>query len=73
MIICSCPECDAENDVGLAPEIGQRVICIGCGKDLEVIWLYPLALDYAEEKIHHPLPPLIHRQGGLSAGENQCG
>lgn len=45
MISVSCPSCKVLIDLNLTPEIGQRVICPGCLKELVVIWLYPLLLD----------------------------
>lgn len=44
-----CPNCSAEVHVGEQPWLGQRETCRECGKSLEVIWLFPLELDYSED------------------------
>lgn len=49
MVIATCPECFQEVQVSGHPQIGHHALCEACGIDLEVVWLYPLALDYLEE------------------------
>lgn len=56
-----CPHCGAEVHVGEQPQLGQRETCKQCDKTLEVIWLFPLELDYCEDNgaqtIHEKSPP----------------
>ena len=46
MLTAVCPECEHELKFDSIPEIGQHVVCENCNKQLEVTWLFPLALDY---------------------------
>ncbi len=48
MITASCPECKNQINLDTNPEIGQTIKCATCQTILEVIWLYPLSLDYPE-------------------------
>ncbi|MFH1633203.1 MAG: lysine biosynthesis protein LysW [Chloroflexota bacterium] len=50
MVSVSCPECRQQIDLDSNPEIGQQVTCQSCNVDLEVIWLFPVCLDYLEIK-----------------------
>lgn len=43
----SCPECDAEVNVGKGTKIGQKVTCHSCGAFLEVVETSPIELDWA--------------------------
>lgn len=44
-----CPHCNADIQVGENPQLGQVHTCENCGIRFEVVWLFPLALDYYEE------------------------
>ena len=44
-----CPHCGAEVHVGEKPWLGQRETCGECENVLEVVWLFPLELDYCED------------------------
>jgi lysine biosynthesis protein LysW len=48
MPVASCPECEAEFDLGNSVEVktGGRVSCPECDMELEVISTKPLTLDY---------------------------
>jgi lysine biosynthesis protein LysW len=48
MIAASCPECQQKINLGTDPEIGQPVICRSCNTKLEVVWLFPVFLDYMD-------------------------
>jgi lysine biosynthesis protein LysW len=50
MIITVCPDCSNELSVSENPRIGGSVACDSCGQKLEIVWLYPLEVDYQEEK-----------------------
>jgi lysine biosynthesis protein LysW len=54
MVIATCPECYQEVQVSESPKIGHHVLCENCGMKLEVVWLYPLALDFLDE-VRQPL------------------
>jgi lysine biosynthesis protein LysW len=45
-----CPHCNVEVQVGENPQVGQVFTCSNCGKGFEVVWLFPLALDYYEDE-----------------------
>ena len=49
MIEARCPSCRAAIRLDADPVIGQRVNCPKCHTQLEVIWLYPVDLDWADE------------------------
>ncbi|MEW6716977.1 MAG: hypothetical protein AB1345_05715 [Chloroflexota bacterium] len=48
MVTAKCPSCQSQINVGAHPEMGQRVICSTCSAELDVVWLYPVALDLSE-------------------------
>lgn len=50
MITVSCPECRQQIQFVSDHEIGQQVTCQSCNTALEVIWLFPICLDYPETK-----------------------
>ncbi|MFN2126345.1 MAG: hypothetical protein ACK2TU_00660 [Anaerolineales bacterium] len=52
MIIAECPNCNAHIEIETVPVIGMPVVCYRCCVNLEVIWLYPVTLDYPERKIN---------------------
>jgi alpha-aminoadipate carrier protein LysW len=49
MLRVECPECG--EPVGLREDVkvGERIVCVDCGVDLEVLSLYPLEIDYVLE------------------------
>ena len=51
MITASCPSCKTENTLGSNPEIGMRLVCSKCQKELELIWLFPPILDDNENDL----------------------
>lgn len=57
MIIVECPNCNAHIEIDKTPVIGLPVKCYQCHVDLEVIWLYPITLDYPEGKLFQSKQP----------------
>ena len=49
MAVATCPECLQEVRFVGQPDIGRYTQCEACGMGLEVVWLFPLALDYLNE------------------------
>lgn len=49
MIEARCPSCRAAVRLNSDPVIGQRVTCLKCHTELEVVWLYPVDLDWVDE------------------------
>ncbi len=47
MLKAECPDCGEVVELGDDIQVGDRVICAGCGVELEVLSLYPWELDYA--------------------------
>ena len=45
----TCPECDAELELGANTEEGEIVVCPDCGVELEVMGINPIKLDLAPE------------------------
>ncbi len=52
MVIVSCPKCHQQIELTIELEIGFPVTCQSCEASLEVIWLYPLSLDFTESPTH---------------------
>ena len=50
MIYSECPNCCAHIKIKKAPSIGLPVKCGYCNVQLEIIWLYPVTLDYPEKQ-----------------------
>ena len=48
MITASCPECQQKINLSSDPEIGQPITCQYCNTMLEVVWLFPIFLDYMD-------------------------
>jgi len=44
-----CPDCSEVVELKESVRVGDRVICVECGIELEVLSLYPLDLDYVLE------------------------
>ena len=49
MLRAECPECGEPVELRDSTQVGDRVICIECNTELEVLGLYPLGLDYVLE------------------------
>ena len=45
----TCPECGVTLDTE-DPQLGEIIVCPGCGADLEVISLDPLTLETYEQE-----------------------
>ena len=43
-----CPECDEQVAFATMPRLGQKAVCAACGTSLEVAFLYPIMLDWAD-------------------------
>ena len=41
-----CASCGAEVNVGKNPEMGKRFTCPSCHHVMEVVWVYPIELDW---------------------------
>lgn len=54
MIRVICPACQFEVEITNEPAIGHQVKCHHCGNELEVIWLYPLTVDFPESNLEIP-------------------
>jgi lysine biosynthesis protein LysW len=48
-LAAECPECDSTITFVAAPNLGQTVFCALCGTRLEVAYLRPIMLDYADD------------------------
>jgi lysine biosynthesis protein LysW len=50
MVVATCPQC--QNKIGLSMPVvlGQKLTCSVCSVSLEVVWLYPICLDYVENE-----------------------
>ena len=51
MIIAECPSCNSHIEIESSPVIGMPVDCYHCNVKLEIVWLYPVSLDFPERKI----------------------
>ena len=47
--IVTCPDCGEKIMLKGIIQIGQKVFCRNCEADLEVVDLYPVELDWADE------------------------
>ena len=47
MTTITCPECEAEIELGSEVELGEIIVCPDCGIDLEIISLDPLKVELA--------------------------
>ena len=50
-LTAACPECDSEFTFKDMPRIGQMIDCASCGTKLEVAYLGPIMLDWADEDV----------------------
>ena len=46
-----CLNCQLLVKIESSPYLGQRVDCSNCGMTFEIIWLYPITLDYVENEV----------------------
>lgn len=46
----ACPNCKSPVEAGRRPHVGQRLVCETCQTPVEVVWLYPLELDFYIER-----------------------
>lgn len=44
-----CLACQVAIDVGPHPDLGQRVICPACNTAFDIVWLYPVHLDWLDD------------------------
>jgi hypothetical protein len=49
MLRTGCLSCEVVLTIAMPPEIGQKICCPECNATLEVVWLFPLTLDFAIE------------------------
>jgi lysine biosynthesis protein LysW len=49
MVKTHCLNCQADIPLGVDPKIGQMVTCPACQSSFEVVWLFPLELDWFSE------------------------
>jgi lysine biosynthesis protein LysW len=49
MLRVECPECGEPVELSENTQVGDRVICVECGIELEVLSLSPLEVDYVLE------------------------
>ena len=49
MLKTECPECGESIELREEVQVGDRVICVECGAELEILSLVPLELDYTLE------------------------
>jgi lysine biosynthesis protein LysW len=47
-----CPECDSINTFITMPKVGQIIFCALCGTKLEVAYLRPIMLDFADDDMN---------------------
>jgi lysine biosynthesis protein LysW len=47
MLRAECPECGETVELRENARVGDRVVCVECNTELEILSLYPLELDYA--------------------------
>lgn len=48
-MFASCPNCCTNIKIE-RPEIGQKVVCPDCFKNLVIVWLFPIELDFEQTK-----------------------
>jgi lysine biosynthesis protein LysW len=47
MLRTTCPECGEPVELDDDAQVGERLVCVECRIDLEVLSLSPLTIDYA--------------------------
>ena len=60
MVRTKCLNCSKTIEIKLEPDlaIGQMVNCSSCDTDLDIVWLYPVVLDW-----HEPEPKNSRAEG----------
>lgn len=48
MVKVPCLKCNQPIDLVSNQKIGQQIVCHSCQTILEVVWLFPVCLDYTE-------------------------
>ena len=48
-LTAECPQCDVAVNFDTMPRVGQITICPSCRTRLEVAYLYPIMLDWADD------------------------
>jgi len=48
LVKATCPACNNITELVPPLDLGQHLTCPVCKTCLEIIWLYPICLDYAE-------------------------
>jgi len=48
-MFAACPNC-CTNIKMEHPDIGQLIVCPDCHKNLVIVWLFPLELDFEQSK-----------------------
>ena len=56
MIQTKCLTCETEILVTKPPKIGQVLRCPECQAGLEIVWLFPIALDFVVDQMLQPAP-----------------
>jgi alpha-aminoadipate carrier protein LysW len=49
LAVARCPDCGTEVEAE-SPQLGEILVCTGCGADLEVISLDPLTIEVYEQE-----------------------
>lgn len=47
----NCPDCDTSITFVVMPQLGQKVFCGLCNAQLEVAYLRPIMLDFADDDV----------------------
>jgi alpha-aminoadipate carrier protein LysW len=50
MALVTCVECDEEIELNGRPRLGQTLVCISCGAQLEVVSTNPIEVDWADDE-----------------------
>ncbi len=47
-LTAECPQCDTDITFERMPRLGQKAVCESCNTKMEVAFLYPIMLDWAD-------------------------
>jgi len=64
MMMVKCLDCDANIEM-VEPEIGQTLTCTACGRTYDIVWLYPVTLDWPEQPAKAQTPAVISSKVSL--------
>ena len=53
MLFVQCPNCNSHIEIEDVPALGLPIECYHCHVELEIIWLYPVTLDFPERRHSH--------------------